>query len=154
MRKNKEKEISNQIEISSQSSARSKRNFAESFQNFTESFENISLFERTRDEMSEIILQKLKNRHSETFTNHKKSFHSIIFSSFSEVEMTSQHFERVDQNMQEMIQAVIREMMSKIIQQSVTAAVNITAANRFDSTSAAEHSQIISRITSKLREER
>jgi hypothetical protein len=68
--------------------------------------------------------------------------------------MTNQHFERIDQNMQEMIQAIIREMMSKIIQQNVATAVNVTAANRSDSTSVAEHSQIISKITSKSRKER
>jgi hypothetical protein len=164
LRKNKRKQSITQfknIEASSaeifkklsESSVESSRNFAESSQNFKNSFENISLSEKTRDEVSKVILQKLKNRHSETFTNHKKSSHSIISFSFNEVEMTNQHSERIDQNMQEMIQAIIREMMSKIIQQSVTTTVNITAVNRSDS-SAADHSQIISRITSKSREER
>ncbi len=81
---------------SSQDFSESSQNFSESSQNFAESFKNIQLSERTRNEISKIILQQLKNRHSEAFTNHKESSHSIIFSSFSEVEMTSQHSERID----------------------------------------------------------
>jgi hypothetical protein len=128
LRKNKKREISTQIEISSQSSARSKRDFAKSSQNFTESCENISLSKRTRNEISEIILQKLRNDHSKKFQNNRKSSHSIIFFSSNEIEMTSQHFDKMDQNMQEMIQTIIRDMMSKIIQQSIAAIVNVTEA--------------------------
>jgi glucokinase len=62
---------------------------------------------------------------------------------------------RFDQNIQKMIQAMIREMMSKIIQQSVTAVVNVIAtAARSDSSSFTNHSQMISRTTSKSRSER
>jgi predicted house-cleaning noncanonical NTP pyrophosphatase (MazG superfamily) len=172
LRKNKEKEIFIQVEISSQSSARSKRNltksfqnlaessqnFAGSFQNFTESFENISLSERARDEISEIILQKLRNRHSKIFTNHKESSHFIISFSSSEVEMTKQQQQnRSNQNIQDMIQAIIRDMMSEIIQQSVAAVVNVTAATaatRSNSLSASDHSQMISRATSESRIDR
>jgi hypothetical protein len=61
----------------------SSKNLAKSsidcFTNFAKSFKNTALFEKTRDEVSEVILQKLKTRHSKTFTNHRKSFHSIIF---------------------------------------------------------------------------
>ncbi len=165
LRKNKEKKIFAQIEISSQSSTRSIRkllesfqNFAESFQNFAESFKNISIFERTRDEISKIILQKLKNRHSEAFQDHKESFHFIISSSFSEADMTKQQQQnRFDQNIQKLIQTVIREMMSEIIQQSVTAVVNViaaTATTRQNSLSTSNHSQMISRVTSKSRIDR
>jgi hypothetical protein len=150
-------ESSQNFSESSQNFSESSQNFSEFFQNFAESFKNISLSERTRDEISKIILQKPKNRHSETFTNHKESSHSIIFSSFSEVEMTSQHSEQVDQNMQEMIQTVIRRMMSKIIQQSVTAIVNVistTATTRSNSLSASNHSQMTSRAISESRSDR
>jgi hypothetical protein len=62
---------------------------------------------------------------------------------------------RFDQNMQEMIQIVIREMMSKIIQQSVTATMNVTTASRFDSqSSATDLSQMISKATSESRSNR
>jgi uncharacterized protein Yka (UPF0111/DUF47 family) len=126
-----------------------------SLQNFAESFKNISQFEKTRDEVSKIILLKLKTRHSEIFKNHKKSSYFIILSFFSEANMTNQHSERFDQNMQKMIQAIIREMMSEIIQQSVAATVNVIAATtRSNSSSVADHSQMISKATSKSRFDR
>jgi hypothetical protein len=126
-----------------------------SSQNFIELFKNISQSEKTRDEVSKVILLKLKTRHSETFKDHKESSHFIISSSFSEADMTNQHSERSDQNMQEMIQAIIREMMSEIIQQSVAATINVTAATtRSDSSSVTNHSQMISRATSKSRFDR
>ncbi len=96
LKKNKEKEISAQIEISFEQSTRSIRlsksfqNFAESSQNFAESSKNISISKRTRNEISKIILQKLKNRHSKTFQNHRESSHFIISSSFNEADMTRQ----------------------------------------------------------------
>jgi hypothetical protein len=69
--------------------------------------------------------------------------------------MIDQHSHRIDQNMQEMIQAIIRDMMSKIIQQSVTIAVNMTAATiESDSTSASKYSQMIFKATSKSRANR
>jgi replication initiation and membrane attachment protein DnaB len=156
LKKNKEKKISAQIEISSQSSTRSIRELSESSQNFAEFFKNISISERTRDEISKIILQKLKNRHSEAFQNHRESSHFIISSSFSEADMTEQQQQnRSNQNIQNLIQAVVREMMSEIIQQSVTAAVNVIAtAARSDPSSSADHSQMISRATSESRSER
>jgi hypothetical protein len=163
LKKNKEKEIFIQIEMSFQQSARSKRNFAESSQNFaelsqnfTKSFENISLFEETRDKIFEVILQKLRNRHSKTFTNHRESSHFIISFSSSEVEMTKQQQQnRFDQNIQKMIQAMIREMMSEIIQQSVTAVVNMIAtAARSNLSSASDHSQMTSKATSESRAKR
>ncbi len=171
LRKNKNKELFAQIKKITQSSIDSSKNLANSsvdcstnsaelssfsIQNFTISFEIISHFEKIRNEISKIILQKLKNRHSKTFTNHKKSSHFIISFSSSEVEMIEQQQQnRFDQNIQEMIQAMIREMMSKIIQQSVTAVVNVIAtAARSDSSSFTNHSQMISRTTSKSRSER
>jgi replication initiation and membrane attachment protein DnaB len=170
LKKNKDKKLFTQIKKIKESSIDFSKNLAESsvdcftnsaelfsfsVQNFAELFENISLSERTRNEVSKVILQKLKNRHSEAFKDHKKSFHSIISSSFSEAEMTSQHFERIDQNMQETIQAVIREMMSKIIQQSVAATLNVIAATtRSDSSLTSDHPQIISRATSESRIDR
>jgi hypothetical protein len=170
LKKNKDKELSAQFKKITKSSIDSSKNLAESsddcftnsaesssffVRDFTESFENISLSEKTRDEISKVILQKLKNRHSETFQNHKESFHSIIFSFFSEAKITSQHLEQVDQNMQKMIQAIIREMMSKMIQQSVTTTVNVNATTiRSNSFSASDRSQMISRTTSKSRSER
>jgi hypothetical protein len=51
-----------------------------------------------------------------------------------------------------MIQAIIREMMSKIIQQSVTTTVNVTTAtatSRSNSLSTSDYSQMISKTTSK-----
>jgi hypothetical protein len=151
------KELSESLAESSQNFSEFFQNFSESSQNFAESFKNISLSERTRDEISKIILQKLKNRYSKAFTNHKESSHSIIFSSFSEVEMTNQHSDRVDQNMQKMIQTIIRKMMSKIIQQSVAAIMNVisaTATTRSDSFSASNHSQMTSRAISESRSDR
>jgi chorismate mutase len=69
--------------------------------------------------------------------------------------MTNQHLKQVDQNMQKKIQTVIREMMSKIIQQNVTTTMNVIATTiRSDSFSASDHSQMISKTTSKSRSER
>jgi superfamily I DNA and RNA helicase len=141
LRKNKEKQSIAQFENIESSFAESFRELselsAESFQNFAESFKNISLSEKTRDEISKVILQKLKNRHSKAFKDHRKSSHLIISFSSSEVEITRQQQQnRFDQNIQKMIQAMIREMMSEIIQQSVAATVNVTATNQSDSSTA------------------
>jgi DNA gyrase/topoisomerase IV subunit B len=116
-----------------------------------------SLSEKTRDEISDVILQKLKNRHSEAFRDHRESSHSIISFSSSEADMTEQQQQnRSNQNIQNMIQTVIREMMSEIIQQSVATAMNVTAATaRSDpSSSSAELSQMTSRATSESRAKR
>jgi hypothetical protein len=146
LKKNKEKQILSQIEISSQSSICS-------ISSCKESFKNISLSEKTRNEISEIILQKLKNRYSKTFQNFRESSDSIIFSFFSEIEMTKQQqLNRSDQNIQKMIQVDIREMMLKIIQQSITATVNVIAATtQSNSSSIADHSQMISKTIPKSR---
>jgi hypothetical protein len=179
--KNKEKQISIQFKKFTESYIDSSKNiasFAHFFRKLTEDLRNIadsftvvcaklsesnenfsiqSLSEKTRNEVSKIILQKLRTRNSKIFQKHRESCHSIISFSSSEVEMTSQHSERSNQNMQEMIQTVIREMMSEIIQQSVAAAVNVTAATatiRSNSFSASDHSQMISKATSKSRIDR
>jgi hypothetical protein len=153
LRKNKEKQSIAQFK--SIEAIKSSQNFSESFQNFSKSFENISLSEKSRDEISKVILLKLKNHHSEAFKDHRKSSHSIISFSFNEVEMIDQHSDRTDQNMQEMIQAIIRDMMSEIIQQSVTTAVNVIATTvESDSTFASKHSQMIFKTTSKSRANR
>jgi hypothetical protein len=147
LRKDKEKEMSELSKNFEESST-------DSSQNLTESFENISLSERTRNEISKEILQKLRNRHSKTFTNHRKSSHFIISFSSSEADMIEQQQQnRSNQNIQNMIQIVIREMMSKIIQQSVATTMNVIVATaRSDSSfSSAELSQMISRATSKSR---
>ncbi len=116
---------------------------------------NISLSEKTRDEVSKVILQKLKNRHSKAFRNHKESFYSMISSFFSEAKMTNQHLERFNQSIQKIIQTIIRDMMSRIIQQNVAATVNvIVATTRSNSSLSAEFSQMISRTTLKSREKR
>ncbi len=128
------------------------KELSESFQNFAESSREISQIERIRNEIFEIILQKLKNRHSETFKNHRESFHSIIFSSFSETNMTEQHANCSDR-MQKMMQKMLMNMLSNLIQQSVITAVNVVT-NRSNSSSTSKHSQLISRTTSESRAKR
>jgi hypothetical protein len=115
----------------------SSQNFAESSQNFTESSRKISQIERTRNEVFEIILQKLKNHHSKTFKNHKNSFHSIIFFSFNETNMIEKHSNRSDR-MQKMMQKMLMIMLSNLIQQSVIAAVNVVT-NQSNSSSTSKH---------------
>jgi hypothetical protein len=125
--------------------------FAELFEQ-NENFTIQSLFERTRDEISKIILQKLKTRNSKIFQEHKESCHSIISFSSSEVEITRQQQQnRSNQNIQKMIQAMICEMMSEIIQSNVTTTVNVTATTRSEMFSASDHLQIISKTTLKFR---
>jgi hypothetical protein len=120
--------------------------------NKSESSNSISLI------FSQNSLQKLKNKRSKVFRNHKESTQSIIsFFVSSESEMTDQHQnERFDRNIQKMIQAIIREMISEIIQQSVTAATAINAAsasnafsNRSNSSQHQEQSQMTFRSTSE-----
>jgi HD-GYP domain-containing protein (c-di-GMP phosphodiesterase class II) len=170
LRKNKEKKKFVEIKKITKSSIDFSKNLTEqsvhcftnsaefssfSAQNFAKSFKNISLSEKTRNEISEIILQKLKNRYSKIFTNHKKSFHFIILFSSNEAKMTKQKQQnRLNQNIQKMIQAMIREMMSEIIQQSVATTVNVTATTRSNVLSASDHSQMISKTTSKSRIDR
>jgi hypothetical protein len=129
---------------------------SKSSQDFAELSKNILQIERTKNEVSKVILQKLKNRHLKAFKNHKKSFHFIISFSFSEANMTrQQQQDRHDQNIQKIIQAMIREMMSEIIQQSVAATVNVIAiATRQNSSSATDQSQMTSKTTSKSRADR
>jgi hypothetical protein len=156
LKKDKEKDLSE-----------SDKNFAESsvdcFTILTESssFSVTNSAESSADSSKNFVeliaqssFQQLIERKSKVFKDHRSS-HFIIFFSFSEVEMTSQHSKRIDQNMQEMIQIVIREMMSEIVQQSVTATMNVTATTtRSDSSSVTNHSQMISRTTSNSRFDR
>ncbi len=97
---------------------------SKSSQNFSESSKKISQIERIRNEVFEIILQKLRNRHSKTFKDHKKSSHSIIFSSFSEINMIEQHANRSNR-MQKMMQKMLMNMLSNLIQQSVITVINV-----------------------------
>jgi hypothetical protein len=129
------------IEFFNFSITNSAESFADSSKNFVELIAQSSF-------------QQFIERKSKVFQDHK-SFHFIIFFSFSEVDMTSQHSKRIDQNMQEMIQIVIREMMSKIVQQSVATTVNVIATTtRSNSSSVADHSQMISKATSNSRFDR
>ncbi len=116
LRKNKRNHSADQFKNVAESFAEFFTESLESSQNFAKSFKNNSLSERTRNEMSKTILQKLKNRHSKVFKDHKELSQSIISSSSNEADMTKQQQQnRSNQNIQNMIQVVIREMMSKII---------------------------------------
>jgi hypothetical protein len=111
---------------------------------------------------SQSSLQKLKNRRSEAFSKNRESSQFIIsFSVSSEADMTCQHqSNRSDQDIQEMIQVVIRGMISKIVQQSVVAATTMNAAsnssvNRSNSSQQfMNQSQMTSRSTSESRSNR
>ncbi len=128
--------------------------FVELFEQ-NENFIIQSLSERTRNEISKVILQKLRIRNSEIFQEYKESCHSIISFSSSEVEMMKQQQQNCsNQNIQKMIQTMIREMMSEIIQQSVATTMNVTTTTRLKMLSASDHSQMISRTTSKSRIDR
>ncbi len=113
----------------------------------TESSNSISLI------FSQSSLQKLKNRQSEAFSKYKKSSQFIIsFFVSSEADMTEQNQNRANEDIQDMIQTIIREMMSKIIQQNVAATTNITTAQRSNSSQQSVNQfQITLRATSESR---
>jgi hypothetical protein len=126
------------------------------YTNFAKRFKNTALFEKTCDQISKVILQKLRTRNSQIFQKHKESSHFIISFFFSGADMIEQQQQnRSNQNIQNMIQIVIREMMSEIIQLSVTATVNVTSTTiRSNSSLVTDHSQMISKTTSKSRIDR
>ncbi len=137
------------IKISFKLSKNSSKN---QFKNKSKSLNSIFLI------FSQNSLQKLKNQRSKIFKNHKESIQFIIFSFVNnESEMTDQHQKkRFDKDIQDMIQAIIREMISEIIQQNVIAATTINVAltlnaflNRLNSSQHQKQSQMTFRFISE-----